>query len=216
MPRPKAIDSNFRRVLYFARIFAVPESLGGAFFRMSPAWTLVEVWERYQSVLRRIPKSILIDHSLIDDVLQDAFANILSSERKWESEAEAYNYVRRAVINMTISYYRRLRKDYQGLRAAEFTDRDIRTPLAAMLDREDERAQLLLMAEVRTLIDGLKPNQKEALDLIFDRQQRVKEACLEAGIPYSTLRSRVVSAVDRIRRRLREKGLLSDASEVKQ
>jgi RNA polymerase sigma-70 factor, ECF subfamily len=205
MAGTKAVDSNFRTVLYFARIFAVPEDLR-AFFRMSSGWTLTEVWERYNNVLRSIPKSILLDSSLVDDVLQDAFASILSSKHKFQSEAETFNYARRAVINTTISYYRKLRKDYQNLKVEAFDDRDFRTPLAAMLDREDERVQVSLIAEVRDIVTSLKPDQREALDLIFGRKQKLKELCQETGIPYSTLRSRVLSAVDRIRQQLQEKG----------
>ena len=176
---------------------------------MQSGCSLAEVWEQQEPVLRSIVKTILLDHSLIDDVLQDAFTQVLKMERQFVDNQEAYNYARRAVINTAIDYYRKIRKrqDFQRKQLSEDYI-DTRTPLAALVRREEAGDRVTLMKEVQTAFSQLSSEQQEAINMILGRTRKIKDICQETGIPYSTLRSRLLSGVDQIREQLRARGLL--------
>ena len=105
---------------------------------MQSGCSLAEVWEQQEPVLRSIVKTILLDHSLVDDVLQDAFTQLLKLQREFVDNQEAYNYARRAVINTAIDYYRKIRKrqDFQRTQLSEdYIDK--RTPWLLLVRRQE-------------------------------------------------------------------------------
>jgi DNA-directed RNA polymerase specialized sigma24 family protein len=60
-----------------------------------------------------------------------------------------------------------------------------------------------ILKEVRKTLGKLSPEQREAIDIAFNRHHRkIKDICTEKGIPYSTIRSRVTAGLDHIRRQL--------------
>jgi len=177
---------------------------------------LAEVWEQKKPVLRAIAKTILFDHSLIDDVLQDAYAAILATGRVFRNEDEAYSYARRAVTNTAIDYYRHIKTDTAAQAEARLSaeSRDTRTPLMRLVGSEDQRRQKAMLSEVRVAVKSLSPERKQAVDVLFVHRRKLKDVCRETGIPYSTLRSRALAAIDQIREHLRSRGLLSGTREA--
>jgi len=178
-------------------------------------WSLEEIWERNRSILQAIVKTILLDHSAVDDVLQDAFAQVISAGPELQDEQQAYNYARRAVINTAINHYRHSKRHLALIKTLkeEYTDVDERTPLVTMIEGERDRTEAAIMRELDSILGRLSKNRREALDLVFNRSDKLKEVCREKGIPYTTLRSRVLTAVDQIRKHLRLKRLLPPKDE---
>ncbi|HXK60822.1 MAG TPA: sigma-70 family RNA polymerase sigma factor [Acidobacteriota bacterium] len=183
---------------------------------MQTDWTLADIWERNKGSFQAIVKTILLDHSAVDDVLQDAFTQVMTAAPDLKDELEACNYARRAVINTAINHYRR-RKRHEGLIKAVQSFRSTaeeRTPLRVLMEKEQRQRELDMVRELQAAMERLTPEQRQALDLVFSRTQRFKEICSETGIPYTTLRSRVLSAVDVIRRHMRARRLLPTDEEV--
>ena len=161
-------------------------------------------------------RQILFDHSSIDDVLQDTFARLLQKNKSFANEKEAFRYLRRAVLNTAIDYYRRLNRQNALTKFSSLNPEETSNPLTTLIRREDEQRQNLLLLEIKKALKTLPPKQKEAIDLIFSRNgQKLQEICEEKRIPYFTLRSRMLSAVDHIRKQLKTKGLYQDGREVK-
>gem|GEM_PF-2525539 len=179
-----------------------------------PVGLLAQIWNRNLPILRSLVRNILIDPSLADDVLQDAFTLVISKrqESDFKDEHHAYSYMRRAVVNTAINYYRRRRREIVDLKEREAKSRRIQsenwTPLSLLIREEQENLQANLMRQVQTTVEELSPEQKEAITLVFTRNQKLKQVCKERGIPYTTLRSRAFAAVDEIRKRLQIKGVL--------
>ena len=175
---------------------------------------LDQVWSRNLPILRSLVRNILVDPSLSDDVLQDAFTCVIAKRRDsdFKDEHHAYSYMRRVVVNTAINYYRRRRRERVDLKDEVVQSRSAQsehlTPLSLLIREEQEDLQASLMREVQTTVEELSPEQREAITLVFGRSQKLKQVCKEAGIPYTTLRSRVHSAVDEIRKRLQVKGVL--------
>ncbi|RPJ80980.1 MAG: sigma-70 family RNA polymerase sigma factor [Acidobacteria bacterium] len=205
----KAIDTIFWPTLYFARVRQFPLCAKGCGW-MQADWSLADIWERNRSILQAIVKTILLDHSVVDDVLQDAFIQVIAAEPELEDEQEAYNYARRAVINTAINHYRRSRRNLALVHALkeQQNERDERTPLAMMMESEQAQTLSAVMRELGPALSRLSPDRRQALELVFNRNDKLKEICRETGIPYTTLRSRVLSAVDQIRKHLRVRRLL--------
>lgn len=175
---------------------------------------LDQVWNRNLPILRSLVRNILIEPSLADDVLQDAFTLVIAKRREedFKDDHHAYSYMRRVVVNTAINYYRRRRREVEDIRQREAATRRVQsetwTPLSLLIQEEQEDLQANLMREVQTTVEELTPEQKEAITLVFSRNQKLKQVCKEAGIPYTTLRSRVNAAVEQIRKRLQVKGVL--------
>lgn len=211
----KPIDTIFWPILYFAGVRQFPLRAKG-YIWMQADWSLAELWERNKSTLQAIVKNILLDHSVVDDVLQDAFTQVMIRAPEFESEQEAYNYARRAVINTAINHYRRSKRNFvmvQKLKEQR-CDVDERTPLVVMMESEHEQIEAAVMRELAPALGRLSLDRREALDLVFNRSDKFKDICREKGIPYNTIRSRVLSAVDQIRKHLRVRRLLPKDEEV--
>jgi len=205
----KPIDTVFWPTLYFAGVWQFPLCAKG-YVWMQADWSLAEIWERNKSILQGIVRTILLDHSVVDDVLQDAFTQVLSASPELEDEQQAYNYARRAVINTAINHYRRCRRDLTLIHTLKEQQNEIdeRTPLVMMMESEHEQVESAIMREMGPALSRLNLDRREALDLVFKRREKLKEICREKGIPYTTLRSRFLSAVDQIRKHLRARRLL--------
>ena len=178
---------------------------------------LVRVWQENQGILQSIVRNILLDRSIVEDVLQEAFARLLQSNRHFPNERETYNYVRRVVLNTTIDYYRRLnRRNSQQRMFLAASSRDHPNPLTLLIREEEDELQTSVLKEVDKALKTLSREQKRAIDLVFHRnKKKLKEICKETGIPYSTLRSRVMAGIDQIRKQLKAKGVYESYERVK-
>jgi RNA polymerase sigma factor (sigma-70 family) len=210
----KPVDTFFCPILYCAGVLSVPPDLE-VLFQMPAACSLAEVWEQKKPLLRAIVKHILLDHSLIDDVLQEAFTGILDSRRTFRSADEVYRYARIAVTNTAIDYIRRINVTVAmrtELKAgAQLVDTC--TPYTQLAGVENEQLQATIQSEIQAVIETLSPERQLAVDVIFIHRRRLKDVCRETGVPYSTLRSRALAAIDEIREHLRKLGLLPERRE---
>lgn len=148
----------------------------------------------------------------MDDVLQEAFVKLLESKTHFSSPNEAYNYMRKVVLNTSIDHYRRLQRHQKAysLNPGNFSSpsSSASNPLNLLIEKEKGELKASILEEVRKTLGELSPEQREAIDIAFNRNHRkIKDICKEKGIPYSTIRSRVTAGIDHIRRRLTLKGI---------
>lgn len=148
----------------------------------------------------------------MDDVLQEAFVKLLESRKHFSSPNEAYNYMRKVVLNTGIDHYRRSRRRQKAysLSPENFSSPSSGTPnpLSLLIEKEKGEVKDSILKEVRKTLGKLSPEQREAIDIAFNRNHRqIKDICTEKGIPYSTIRSRVTAGLDHIRRQLTAKGI---------
>jgi RNA polymerase sigma factor (sigma-70 family) len=161
-------------------------------------------------------RAVLLDQSSIDDVLQEAFARVLQSRKDFSDRGEAFHYLRKTVLSTTIDLYRRSKR--YNCRVVEcqappefspYLLQEEPDPLGLLILQEQAEEQRHLVSQVKAALATLPPSQQEAIELFFGRskKKRLKEICIDSGIPYSTLRSRMMRGVDGIRLRLREEGM---------
>lgn len=177
---------------------------------------LERVWRTYQNVFRAIASSVLFDKSLADDALQEAFARVLRARKSFESEVQAFRFVRRAVYNASVDQLRRLTR--RNRRFPSYDDPlvhedsqpvDSENPLSRLVRKEKNQRHTALLHELKTGLGYLTRDQQEAIRLMFRRNGRpIKQTCARLGVPYSTVRSRMLAGIDVLRRHLRERGFL--------
>lgn len=181
---------------------------------------LDRIWQKNLRILRKLATNILADQSVVEDVVQDALTRVLSRDRKFGSEDEAYNFLRRTVVNTTIDYYRyrsrrnaKFQSDY-ATSVQEATLGHLLDPLQRLVQMEGNREKEKLLDEIRLAVSKLPARQQEAIDIVFSSNGKpIKETCQERGIPYSTVRSRMQAGLDRIRRHLKRKGMFPNPEE---
>jgi RNA polymerase sigma factor (sigma-70 family) len=190
-----------------------PITLFFLFLRVAGFLLLTQVWKEKQHAFRALVRTVLLDQSSVDDVLQEAFARVLQSQKRFSGQQEAYYYLRKTVLSTTIDSYRRIKRYTHHVATAAPSPSSGYSPFQqpadplSLLIREEETAeQRHLVEQVRAALAELPPRQKEAIELFFGRAKRtkLKDVCREAGIPYSTLRSRMIRGIDKIRLRLKE------------
>lgn len=164
---------------------------------------------------------MLADKSLVDDALQEAFAKLLRADRTFASDTEAFRFIRTTVRNAAVDQYRRAHRrnrrfpSYDDPQAGEQwlpVDRD--SPFSLLQHREEHERRRALHREVQRGLRRLTRSQREAIRLMFDRDGRpIKKSCARLGIPYSTVRSRMLAGIDGLRRYLHSRGMLAPHEE---
>jgi len=182
---------------------------------------LERLWDKNQGILRSIVLSILIDPSGTDDVLQEAYTKVLRTRKHFSTQEEAYNYIRKTVVHTCIDSYRSFKRRTALFVSCPDADNIPPTygqadPLTQLMEKEQIEVQSTILEEVRKTMAELPTVQREALAFAFNgNHQKLREVCREKGIPYSTVRSRVAAGIDRIRRRLKAKGVYPTFREVR-
>ena len=173
------------------------------------------IWYDKQLVFRSIVLRVLLNPSRVDDILQEAFAHVLASGKTFPTEEDAYRYIRRVVFNTTIDHYRASTPVVDCfLTETIFVYSEPRSsqpnPLTALLKDEFTTSKSELLEEVARALTDLPADQREAIHLILGpRPRKLKEMCREIGVPYSTLGSRMMAGLERIRRKAKGQRALS-------
>ncbi len=167
-------------------------------------------------MFRAVASSILADKSLVDDALQEAFAKVLRAEKTFASDVQAFHFVRRAVYNAAVDEFRRVTRrnrrfpSYDDPRVRENSQPvDSENPLFLLVHEEETRRHRTLLRELRAGLRHLTRDQREAIQLMFGPNDRpIKKTCALRGVPYSTVRSRMLAGIDVLRRHLLDRGIL--------
>ena len=175
---------------------------------------LERVWQKKYTALRSIVRGFLFDDARVEDILQDALSQVLASGRSFPDEMETYRYLRRSVFNASIDRYRASRRRVYLPLPEEPGDFKLpihskpSDPLFLLLQREKQSLKRAVLREISVAMSELPDVQQEAIRMIMGpREMKLKDLCRIKGIPYSTLRSRMLAGVERLRRRLKTRRL---------
>ena len=179
------------------------------------------MWRTYQYVFRAVASSILADKSLVDDALQEAFAKVFRANKTFASDVQAFHFLRRAVYNSAVDQFRRVSRrnrrfpSYDDPRVRENSQPvDSENPLFLLVHEEETRCHSTLLRELKSGLRHLNRDQREAIQLMFGPKGRpIKKTCACLGVPYSTVRSRMLAGIDVLRRHLLDRGILEARDE---
>ncbi|MEE8584213.1 MAG: RNA polymerase sigma factor [Acidobacteriota bacterium] len=177
---------------------------------------LERLWKENERTLRTVVSTVFRDETLIDDVMQEAYLRILRFGSSSRSSGEAYRFIRKVVWSTTVDLYRRRRIKKETVLSRYPPISPPPSPLATLVRIEESCLRMLVWSEIDQAIQELPPKLQVALDCYYGTEsQPIQDACMELGLSYSTLRSRMLAALERIRRRLKKKGIFEPYQELR-
>lgn len=173
---------------------------------------LEDLWSTHLRLFRHIALAIVRQADMVEDVVQEAFRRALRSRLAITNRDEALLYLKRIVTNTSIDYYhRRRRRDAdQELEATDrIADLPALSPLDQLLRREEQESNQQRLRRIMQEVTRLPYPQRFAIEALVLAESPPTLTALSqtTGIPISTLRSRVILGLDRIRKNLRKRGL---------
>jgi RNA polymerase sigma factor (sigma-70 family) len=156
--------------------------------------------EKWLGFVRRM----LRNRADAEDAVQEAIRRVLASRQHFASPDDLRMYLARAVANTAIEFYHLRRRD--SLRCLPLKEQYLAHAGAISPQQQMERLEefaersLVLMLALEGL-DTLPPKQYQALQmtLLDPSAASIREAGVENGIPYSTLRHRSLQGIRRLR-----------------
>ncbi len=173
---------------------------------------LEDLWETHQRLFKHIAVAIVKNADVAEEAVQEAFRRALRSRFSANSADEALLYLKRIVTNTSIDYYHRSRR--QALednleQAGRVADPPASSPLDQLLEGEQQNRNKKRLGLIMKEITKLPPEQRFIIEnlVLQESPPTLTTLSQSTGIPISTLRSRMILGLDRIRQSLRKEGL---------
>ena len=152
-----------------------------------------EIYQLYARPLANFFYRMAWNRSLVDDLVQDVFLRLWRAAPGYEPTAKPSTYIFRIAHNLWINQATRRRAE-----ALEDADRPVERDPAADLERMEVRQA------VQRAIDALPAGERECLVLSEYNGLKYAEISEVLGIPIGTVKSRVFSAVQRLKVALKD------------
>lgn len=152
------------------------------------------LYDMYSSSLYGVIVRIVIDTTLAEDILQDTFVKI------WNSFA-SYSPEKGRLFTWMVNIARNLAID--KIRSKDFKNQNKNQELENNVTFIDEQRNTVYKPEllgVKELVEGLKPEQKSILDLVYFKGYTHVEAADELGVPLGTIKTRLRMAIIQLRK----------------
>ena len=149
--------------------------------------------ENHRAFLRYLERQVG-DHSIAEDILQDAFAKVIAAHDAVPNDEGIVPWFYRTLRNAAIDRHRRAGS---ASRAMEAFARELERQHSATPELERE-----ICACVTRLADTLKPEYAEALVAVEVNGQRVKEYATDKGLSASNAAVRVFRAREALKKRV--------------
>ncbi len=163
--------------------------------RAGDAGALGDLYERYGRVVFAVTYRMLGSSEVAEEVTQDVFHAVWRRAATFDAERGAVRGWLLTIARNAAIDWRRVK----GIRATREASIDEAADLASD-DRVDERVHVRLRDErVRTVVQALPEEQRQVLDLAFWSGLSQSEIAARTGIPLGTVKSRVRSAMAKLR-----------------
>lgn len=164
---------------------------------------LERIWRENYPFFRALARSIAYREEDIEDILQESYLRLLKSASLPTEKGPILSFMRKVVWSASIDSYRRRRRDFRLRARVAGSAQEPPNPLSELLQADRERARNELLHQLCDVLGELPKNHRQALRLYFGREVRtITQACSQSGLPYSTLRSRMLVAIKELRKLL--------------
>ena len=151
---------------------------------------LAELYDRYSSVVYAVALRVLQDAAAAEDVLQDIFL------RLWRNP-DAFDASRGSLAAWLAVIARHRSIDRIRRRRPE-TDIEECT-ITGGPDLRDETERSLVIEKIRGALEEMNPDQRKALEMAFFQGLTHTEIAEKMGEPLGTIKTRIRSALQRLR-----------------
>ncbi len=152
-----------------------------------------ELYRLYQKPLVNYLYRLCWNRALAEDLLQEAFLRVWKAAPNYAPTAKVSTYIFRIAHNLFINEASRRRE-----KALEGVDQELRSEPASDLARRE------VVSAVKKAIEALPDGEREVLLLSEYQGFKYAEIAEILGIPVGTVKSRMFSAVQRLKEALRD------------
>ena len=152
------------------------------------------LYDMYSSSLYGVIARIIADTATAEDVLQETFVKI------WHSFS-SYSTEKGRLFTWMVNIARHLAID--KLRSKDFKNQNKNQELENNVTFIDEQRNTVYKPEllgIKDLVQTLKPDQKQILELVYFKGYTHVEAADELGIPLGTIKTRLRMAILQLRK----------------
>jgi RNA polymerase sigma-70 factor (ECF subfamily) len=180
-----------------ANAHPVPDSVLLSAVRAGDEDALLALYDRYHALLFTLALRIVGEREVAEEVLQDAFLHAWDGARTFDPKRGAvlswlFGIVRNRAIDALRSRHQRGRRR----EANELEDTPGRD------DASDIAPGVAMRLFVRAALDALPVQERQPLELVYFGGLSHREAALQLGQPLGTVKGRIRSAMDSLRRSL--------------
>jgi RNA polymerase sigma-70 factor (ECF subfamily) len=159
-----------------------------------------ELVRRWENPIGRVVARLLGTGSEVEDVCQEVFLRVLRAKDRYQESGAFSTWLYRIALNLARDTLRR-RKRWSWLPLA---DQELKSPAPPAAHDFDRRE---LGRQVELALAALPEPLREVLVLKHFGQLTLAEIALVAGLPTSTIKSRVQTALERLRSELARRGI---------
>ncbi|WP_443944652.1 RNA polymerase sigma factor [Pedobacter sp. AW1-32] len=155
---------------------------------------LKTIYSMYSSALYGVISRIVINTELAEDVLQETFVKIWQSAGNYdESKGRLFTWMMNIARNLSIDKLRS--KDFKN----SLKNQDIENNVSFVEEQNKVTFNPDVLG-VKQLVDNLKPDLKEVLDLVYYKGFTHVETAERLNLPLGTVKTRVRLAIIELRR----------------
>jgi RNA polymerase sigma factor (sigma-70 family) len=151
------------------------------------------LYDRYAASLFGVLFRILHSRELAEDALQETFVKIWAGFDIYDaSRGRLFTWMVNIARNVALDKIKS--KDYRNsLKNQEISG------LVSLIEEQPERGDASDQIGLREIVQTLRPEQEEVIDLIYFQGYTQSEASTKLGIPLGTVKTRVRAAISTIR-----------------
>lgn len=152
------------------------------------------LYDMYSSSLYGVISRIIIDTATAEDVLQETFIKIWHSFAGYSTEkGRLFTWMVNIARNLAIDKIRS--KDYKNQNKNQELENNV-----TFIDEQRNTVYKPELLGIKELVATLKPEQKSILDLVYFKGFTHVEAAEELGIPLGTIKTRLRTAIQQLRK----------------
>lgn len=144
---------------------------------------------KYQERIFRLIRRLVSDQGQVEDIAQEVFIRAYRSLGSFKGEASFYTWLYKIALNTCRNYYRSLGRRPEGKTVD--SENIIMTMRSGEPGPEKEAVRTEFWQNVRSSLEGLPGEQREAVVLCDLEGLSYEEMAAVIGIPVGTVRSRV-------------------------
>lgn len=192
--RSRQDQNNLSTVLGNKKKISLPEIELIAAIRNKKRIGSQALYDMYSGSLYSIIFRTIQDEDLAEDLLQETFVKIWNSFESFdESRGRLFTWMANIARNLAID----------KLRSKDFRNNSKNQDLGDSVNIIDEQLNTTINPEtlgVKEMVANLKPESKAVLDLVYFKGYTHVEASEELGIPLGTVKTRVRTAINTLRK----------------
>lgn len=151
------------------------------------------LYDNYSAALFGVIKKIVVSEDIAADVTQDVFVKI------WKN-LDNYNATKGTIFTWMINIARNSAID--KIRSQEYIQTRANLEIenyVGIIDNENTTALNIEAIGLRNIVEKLRPEYKQLIDLVYFKGYTQSEIADEFGIPLGTIKTRIKSAITSLR-----------------